>query len=373
MVFARARGDSICGAFPTAMKEIEPFALAISRLENDPESDRLKKLLLCTCQNRWENDPKKLDALDWLTLLGQVRATMPSRRQLRESLVRVVARINKKSLYFSLAVRALSALYPLYAGTSRQLACQISPSENRWFDLRLTLSQVASLSQAKMLVHSAIHGQISYTTQDWNQLNHQEFDSLARSLFEICPTAEDLAMRLFGVAKCLDRPAEYDAIAQVLYREMELFYSGSSTDVPFLDFPMADEDDDFDLTFTFPADEGSIRKTGLDVNPDPSPSPPVSPSIHAYIEREKAARDVANRHLEIATDTIEQSAQKLEADVRALLAEIEPAVARSLTGQILREFFGSLQRTCDRHVERWNSQERPEKTETIANPPPESP
>ncbi|MGC9506160.1 hypothetical protein [Baaleninema sp.] len=345
------------------MKKAESFESAIARLENDPDSERLKKLLVCACQHRWENDPEKLHAIDWLTLLGQVRSTIPTLRQLRESLVRVVARINKKSLYFTLAVRLVTALESLYPipPTTPSLDADVmerSPETDRWFDLRSQLSQVASLSQAKILIYSAIHGKFSYTITDWNQLNHQEFDTLARSLYEICPTPAILALRLFGAAHCLDRPQEYEPIARSLNDVMSAFYGREGVRFPMPDLPLlANDEEDIDMTLAFPIEgETEIRRTTrLDVSQ--ALHRPLNPSIQARIEVEKAAQDAANRYLKTSTATVEQWAKELKAEIEKSLGDTEPDIARSIEARILREFFSHLKRSCEREIDRANALE----------------
>ncbi|MDC0832925.1 hypothetical protein POG22_07860 [Geitlerinema sp. CS-897] len=346
------------------MKKPESFESAIARLENDPDSERLKKLLVCACQHRWENDPQKLHAIDWLTLVAQVRATIPTLTQLRETLVRVVSRINKKSLYFNLAVRlvtTLESIYPVVPDSVSLESDEIEPLSrtDRWFDLRSQLSQVASLSQAKILIYSAIHGKFSYILADWNQLNHQEFDTLARSLFEICPTPALLALRLFGAAHCLDRPQEYEPIARGLYEAMSSFYGRDGVRFTMPDLPLlaADDEDELDMTVAFPieGETGMRRTTRLDVSN--APRPPLNPSIQAHIEVEKAAQDSANRYLKMATTTIEQWASDLDAEIQQSLGDTKSEIARSLKARILREFFSHLKRSCERQIDRANALE----------------
>ncbi|MCC5898477.1 MAG: hypothetical protein JJU32_11260 [Phormidium sp. BM_Day4_Bin.17] len=344
------------------MVEKERLNRAIAQLAGDSDTNRLKKLLLCVCQQRWENDSRRLESLDWRVLLNELRTTFVTREQLEEALVRVVARINKKSLYFNLSLRAIAILDPLYPELDPPMAfdeaflpfTQGNTSDgslDRWFDLRLQLSQSGNLSQAKTLLYSAINGKFAYTLPDWNHLNHEEFDHLAQSLLDLCKTASELRLRLYGSAHCLNPVDIYKTIAERLCRTMEQAYYASIIQ-PFEPEDLADEDLD-EMTM-----DGSMlpKKTALnptESNTTQSQVPKTRPvetatgdDRHTTIGLDKdveaAVCEAANQHLQAAIAAIDQQTESLLNEVRALVAHTDRATAEAIEARILHQFTDAL-------------------------------
>lgn len=377
------------------MTETELLKAAIEQLERDPETERLKKLLLCLCRQRWENDADRLNTVDWQLLLDELRESFPGRTQLRDSLIGVVARINKKSLYFPLAARAIAILNVLYPSSSRTSLVEDcflpqatskprTPPSDRWFDLRLMLSRSGNLSQAKMLLYSAIYGKFAYTLQDWNRLNHEEFDTLARSLLETCPTVSELAFRLYGAATCLEPSENYAPIARLLCRAMEQFYrslpafdvtsrSGLALDDATAAFSGAPPSTGFDLSDD---DRGDRNDVGTfdppDLKANDLETDPTADNVNATVAEdairssdsssdwndpsgdrteigigrdiEVVVNEAAYRHAQTAAAAIEQHARALTAEVRALVAHVDVATAAAIEGRVLSEFAVTVQK-----------------------------
>jgi hypothetical protein len=343
------------------MVEKERLNRAIAQLAGDSDTNRLKKLLLCVCQQRWENDSRRLESLDWRLLLNELRTTFVTREQLEEALVRVVARINKKSLYFNLSLRAIAILDPLYPEIEPPMAFDEAflpftqgtpsdPSLDRWFDLRLQLSQSGNLSQAKTLLYSAINGKFAYTLPDWNHLNHEEFDHLAQSLLDLCKTASELRLRLYGSAHCLNPVEVYQNIAERLCRTMEQAYYASMIQ-PFEPEAVGDENLD-DMTI-----DGSMLPRNTMLNPTEaqttdSPQPAAAAlrsdaKEHQTVvsldqDVEAAVCEAANQHLQAAIAAVDQQTEALISKVRALLAHTDPDTANAIEARILHQFTDAL-------------------------------
>lgn len=342
------------------MVEKERLNRAIAQLAGDSDTNRLKKLLLCVCQQRWENDSRRLESLDWRLLLNELRTTFVTREQLEEALVRVVARINKKSLYFNLSLRAIAILDPLYPELDPPMAfdeaflpfAQGSPSDpslDRWFDLRLQLSQSGNLSQAKTLLYSAINGKFAYTLPDWNHLNHEEFDHLAQSLLDLCKTASELRLRLYGSAHCLNPVEIYQSIAERLCRTMEQAYYASVIQ-PFEPEELGQDNFD-DMTM-----DGSMVPRNTILNPTeaqttdppqlapaqfhPRPGHQMVPGLDQDVEA--AVCEAANQHLQAAIAAVDQQSEALISKVRALLAHTDSDTAKTIEARILRQFTDAL-------------------------------
>lgn len=331
------------------MTETERLNAAIARLAGDSESDRLKKLLLCLCRQRWENDIEQLKAVEWGTLAIEIRTTFPTRHQLRDAAIEVVSRINKKSLYFPLAVRAIAILDDLYPQPREfssivetgiySLAEPLSSvsSSDLWFDLRSSLSQTANLSEAKTLLYSAIHGKFAYTIQDWNHLNHEEFDSLARSLLDRCSSASELAFRLYGAANCLEPPQHYERIAQVLYRSLKKVYE---TWQPWVDSSPDEDTDTTDPTSVTSSTTSTPLSTGLNLREGDEND---RTQLGVGLEVEATLHATTSHHVQAAINAIEQQAKALVEDIQNLVVNTDPETAKAIEDRCLQEFSATLQ------------------------------
>ena len=105
----------------TQLGELTPEALlesAIHGLNASIHRQRIKKLIFALCQQTWENDPAVLAKFDLGDLLTTLRRNYPTLFHLKQKLTRVVARLNRKGTYATVAEIIISQLEPWYANTS---------------------------------------------------------------------------------------------------------------------------------------------------------------------------------------------------------------------------------------------------------------
>jgi predicted nuclease of restriction endonuclease-like RecB superfamily len=199
------------------------------------------------------------------------------------------------------------------------------------------VSQTANLSQAKTLLYSAIHGKFAYTIQDWNHLNHEEFDSLARSLLDRCSSANELAFRLLGAASCLEPPQNYESIAQVLYRSLKTVYE---TWQPSVDSVIDEDTDTTDPTSVTSSNTSSPPSTGLSAR-DRDESDRTQIGVGSEVEATLQA--TTTHHVQAAISAIEQQAKALVEDIHNLVAHADPDTAKAIEDRCLHEFSTTLQ------------------------------
>jgi hypothetical protein len=216
------------------MASLSSLEEVVRALERSKNALRIKKLLLCACQKKWENDPEKLQQLDLHDLLKTLQQRAPTLDRLKFELLQVIKRINKKSAYFLLAsqiVDKLAYLYPPDESHLTRIKAELKRNgkARRYpydlFDLKWTVSRHTTLNRTKVLIFSALNYTFYYNTQDWAVLKGQDFDDLVRSLFYACTTPEDLEFRLYGAATCLENPNKNIKIANLLVQSMIPYYS----------------------------------------------------------------------------------------------------------------------------------------------------
>ncbi len=211
----------------------EKVAALINSFYNDPNANRIKKLLFCTCHDSWPSDPQALEQYSWFDLLQELLERATDLDRLQNALIVVVSHLNKKNAYFILArslFNRLKILYPDYRdditsmGDRFAQVRQLFDNSQDLFSLRLRVSHHSSLSKAKSIVFSAISCRFDYTTQDVNYLNQQDFDDLVRELLFACNSIEDLRFRVFGAASCLDDRENNLKVATLLCGTIASFY-----------------------------------------------------------------------------------------------------------------------------------------------------
>ncbi len=125
-----AVADIILRTFASLYPQQEPtskdrYSEVVQELEQDKDLRRIKKLILCVCQDVWESDPDRLDALNLKDLLRNLLELSPTLQHLTFSLDAVVKTLNKQAEYAALAQRILdrvSSLYPGNQGVESTLA-----------------------------------------------------------------------------------------------------------------------------------------------------------------------------------------------------------------------------------------------------------
>ncbi|MGP1385171.1 MAG: hypothetical protein ACTS2F_16530 [Thainema sp.] len=83
-------------------------------LQQHPDQLRIKKLAFGVCEKRWENDPVVLNRRDFISLINRLLAAYRCIDDLRQAVLKVVARLNRQTRYLPLAYFLLDQVEPLY-------------------------------------------------------------------------------------------------------------------------------------------------------------------------------------------------------------------------------------------------------------------
>jgi hypothetical protein len=210
----------------------------VYKLENHEFSIRMKKLIACACHKRWETDLNKLERISFYDLIEELYSLAPTLDRLSSIFIKIVDRINKKYIYFSIAtqiLRIIKDLYPLSDLNSIHNKVKILDEKLKYIpalfdwkflvDLKFKVSRYTSLSRSKILIFSALNYEFQYSTKDWELLNHQEFDELVRNFFYDCGTIEELKFRLYGAANYLEDREKNIEVANIILESMNHFYT----------------------------------------------------------------------------------------------------------------------------------------------------
>ncbi|WP_421657373.1 adenylate/guanylate cyclase domain-containing protein [Leptothermofonsia sp. ETS-13] len=256
----------------------DPYHQIAAQLEQDPNSSRMKKLILYVCRRRWESDSIALQRVDLRTLLQELYQLTHTREQLELALNAVAQSLNKREEYAAIArtiVRQMGRLYPDYhepepepeappASTSSQpevaptpvaeVGATSHPKETEdletpedatppidpatietpfdnpqktftsLFDYRLGIMKYANPLRAKILLFSALHGDFGYSNQDWLNLKMHELDGLMRQVIKNCKFYTELEALLYGTARRLREPEENVETATAVIRCLRSLY-----------------------------------------------------------------------------------------------------------------------------------------------------
>lgn len=210
----------------------------VKTLEQNQFNIRIKKLIACACYKRWETDLNKLQNMSFYKLIDDLYRLAPNLEKLSAIFIRIVDRINKKYIYFSIAtqiLRILKDLYPLSHLNLIHSKIKIANDKLKYIpalfdwkfliDLKFKISRYTSLSRSKILIFSALNYEFQYSTKDWDLLNHQEFDDLVRNFFYDCETIEELKFRLYGAANYLEDREKNIELANIILESTKVFYT----------------------------------------------------------------------------------------------------------------------------------------------------
>ncbi len=89
-------------------------------LQQHPDQLRIKKLAFGVCEKRWENDPAVLNQRDFISLINRLLATYRCADDLRQAVLKVVARLNRQTRYLPLAYFFLDQVESLYRASAAE-------------------------------------------------------------------------------------------------------------------------------------------------------------------------------------------------------------------------------------------------------------
>ncbi|WP_254563475.1 hypothetical protein [Oscillatoria sp. HE19RPO] len=241
------------------MKNLQLLDETIRNLEQEANLTRIKKLMLCLCQGRWENNADLLAALNLRDLIIEVCEVTGTLDNLKFSLDGIVSNINKPQQYALVAKLLISSLGKFYEDGSTQSGLSDFPpppdlantlvivsdftnetdfdlpnppepptfiSREKIFDLRLKVVQHTSPLRAKILIFSALDRLFEFNRdEDWLNLKKIQLDELLQQIYELCPSVDALESHLYETAKNLPEADENYQSAGVIVQYMTPLYS----------------------------------------------------------------------------------------------------------------------------------------------------
>ncbi|MDJ1183135.1 hypothetical protein [Roseofilum casamattae] len=227
----------------------------VRQLERHPQALRMKKMLVCAWQDKWENDSKSLQAIDTQHLIQSALQKHPTIESLSECLNRIASTLNKKQEYQAIAnaiVLHLGKLYgdsdeatqaftapPSHITIARYTESE-SPSDGTYvgqpqasevrtgynpFDLRLEVMRYTNPLRVKILLYAASEHKTTLDADDWANLKTKDLDTLLYALYADCQTFQQMETYLCAAADSLEERSECNQAAGAILQCMKRFYT----------------------------------------------------------------------------------------------------------------------------------------------------
>ncbi len=223
----------------------------IQALAQEPDCDRLKKLLICAVRQYWETDSQKLANISIGELVAELRQQQSTLVGLQTTLSQVVQKLSKpveyrivadilvrhlRVLFSDATADATAALPTVVADTEMTVPDLVPPTTPQvnqtaiqrarekaagksldLFDLRLEVMKATNPLRAKILLFSILYYDFNFQPQDWANLKLYSLDGLLRSVLKVCDTVDFLTANLHDVARRQpDSEAYVDVITALL-------------------------------------------------------------------------------------------------------------------------------------------------------------
>ncbi|MGK7923536.1 MAG: hypothetical protein AB4080_26415 [Trichodesmium sp.] len=230
----------------------------VQELEKDADLIRIKKVIYCACEGRWENDENKLSEINLQELIEELYKKTGNLETLDRRLSRIVSKVNKKTEYSLLAQRILEKVGKLYPEEEEDMT--ILESSPMWgipgigdeqtvlkeklveegpyprdpgklFDVREKIMQGTNPLKAKILIFSTVEHQFNFGERDWLLLKTKNLDSLLRQIFNFCPSTTELESSLYSIANNFEDPDEYTQIANVIIKSLTPCYLAETENI----------------------------------------------------------------------------------------------------------------------------------------------
>lgn len=246
------------------------YAEIAASLAHDPQTIRIRKILFCACNGRWENDPLVLNRYPLEGLTQRLHTLTPSLDELKAVLYSIVKTLNRQAEYTLVANTVIEALTPLYnpvGGTTRilfaadpsavvapSLSVRVSPPTQQMdmhsapeipsaqepavelpkeppdvFDLRLEVMKYTSPLRAKVLLFSTFYQSVETTDEGWGVVRSHDLDELLRAILDHYLLYESLENALKETAKTLSDSKQYLQAAGAILRAVRSWYDYTAT------------------------------------------------------------------------------------------------------------------------------------------------
>lgn len=205
----------------------------VKHLETHENSTRIKKLMVYTCQNQWENDLSILNQYEFSDLIQRLRASYSSLEQLRSTLYSFAETLNHQAEYLVVADTIIHQLEPLYnEPEDLTQVVAVKPSyqastQPQWMVLEAAseLEEESNILRIKKLMLYVSNAHWETDLQSLEQLN---FVDLIQDLRDSYPSLDKLSAALKQQVQTLNRQAEYIVVAKTILKVLQKLYTDDS-------------------------------------------------------------------------------------------------------------------------------------------------
>ncbi len=221
------------------------YEIIAQRLEQRGDRHRIKKLLICLCQTRWETDLHQLDTIVIADLVRETHRLAPAPDLLQTAMVSIVKTLSKPAAYQTIAQSILTALAPLYQSHSPLAATPppvpsvmtaAPPSDHQHapllrrkqppdaFDLRIEIMKFTNPLRAKVLLFAALTGSIECSDRHWPVIRTRELDDLLNTLLQTASSYDELEQHLLAIAQGSSESSAYLQTASAVLKAASSYY-----------------------------------------------------------------------------------------------------------------------------------------------------
>ncbi|MBV5259463.1 hypothetical protein FLX56_13655 [Synechococcus moorigangaii CMS01] len=205
-----------------------PLKAIIGELEQHPDAQRIKKLLVYTAVNRWESDPHLLQRLSLGRVIQKNLDQFPSLQELQRALSTSVGTLSRPATYGRLANDILTHLSPLYADQDPSTGLLSPPTEpNKTITgLHLevavrTLEEHRETIRIKKLLYALC---FQRWENDFQVLEAQPLATLLGQLVTLYPSRQRFEVVLQKLVSLLNRQQTYQQLASVILEAIAPLY-----------------------------------------------------------------------------------------------------------------------------------------------------
>jgi len=252
-------------------------------LKQHPEITRIKKLLFCACQYRWENSSSVLIKYRTKSLLQELYTREPNLSSFQNRINEVVSTLNKQNKYQSIAALIVDQVQYLYessqalvldnSNTNEGVTSQLteiklgessdqdshqtytdvvkhknnlsnlkkqtsiqsrnnqekshqtnSQTSCKLFDLRYEVIRYTTPLRIKILFFSMLYYKIGFNEQDWSLMMSHQLDNLLKQVIETFSTLAELETRLYATAKNFEEEEGLTQTVGAILQSLRPFY-----------------------------------------------------------------------------------------------------------------------------------------------------
>ncbi len=183
-------------------------------LERHPAASRMKRLLLFACRNTWESHPQVIQNISFAQILGELQERILIFGSLQATLQLLVSRLNKKDEYLESLQVILQTVKPLYDSFHPELTTLYNQIAQR-------LEHHPSNERIRKLLIWAIR---EHWERDLEVLRATQLVELFPELTLRAPNPAQLQTLLHRATQSLNKPAEYQAIADLICQALTPLY-----------------------------------------------------------------------------------------------------------------------------------------------------